>query len=71
MFLADNRRQAKVCEASERMGSNVGTVLVVTKVFSEQLFAPVRSGDARFDRNLRYGESPEKNIGCENTLFRK
>jgi len=58
VFLANNRSQAKVREASERLGSNIGTVLVVTEVFSEHLFASVWSGEARFNGYPRNGESP-------------
>jgi len=69
VFLADNRGKAKVCETSQRLGGNVGTVLVVTKVFSEQLFAPVRSGEARFNRYLRYKESPKRILDAKTHSF--
>jgi hypothetical protein len=62
VFLADNRGQAKVSEASEHLGSNIGTVLVVTEIFSEQFFASVWSGEARLDRYPRNRESPNRTL---------
>jgi hypothetical protein len=56
VFLANNRGQAKVGEASEHLGGNIGTVLVVAEVFGEQFFVSVWSREARFDgypRNRR------------------
>ena len=58
VFLANNRGQAKVCEASEHLGSNIGTILVVAEVFGEQFFASVRSREARVNGHSRNGESP-------------
>jgi hypothetical protein len=53
VLLANNRGKAKVRKASENLGGNIGTVFMVTEVFSEQFFAPVRSGEARFNGNPR------------------
>jgi hypothetical protein len=58
VFLANDRGQAKVREASEHLGSNIGTVLVVAEVFSEQFFASVRSREPRLDGYPRNRESP-------------
>jgi hypothetical protein len=58
VFLANNRGQAKVSEASEHLGSNIGTVLVVAEVFGEQFFTSVWSRKARFNGYPWYGESP-------------
>jgi hypothetical protein len=58
VFLANDRGQAKVGEASEHLGSDIRTVFVVADVFGEQFFASVRSREARFNGYSRNGESP-------------
>src|SRR5580658_546958 len=58
VFLANNRGQAKVSEASEHLGGNIGAVLVVTEVFGEQFFSSVRSREAGLDGYPRNRESP-------------
>jgi hypothetical protein len=44
--------------ASERVCCYVGAIWSVAEVFGEQLFAPVRRGEARLNRYLRNGVSP-------------
>jgi hypothetical protein len=39
--------------ASEHLCCNIRTAWVIAEVFGEQLFAPVRSREARLDRYLR------------------
>jgi hypothetical protein len=46
--------------ASEHLCSNIRTVRVVTEIFSQHFFEPVRSRKARLDRHLRNGESPNR-----------
>ncbi len=58
MFVANDRRKADVPRPSKHLSSNVRTAGVVAKIFSEQLFAPVWSGEACLDRYLRNGEIP-------------
>jgi hypothetical protein len=43
----------------ERLGSNIGTAGLVAQIFCKQFFVSVRSREARFDRYLRNGESPD------------
>jgi len=59
VFLAHNGGQAKVSEASKHLGSNIGTVLVVTEVLGEQFFASVWSGEARLDGYPRNWRIPQ------------
>jgi hypothetical protein len=63
VFLANNRGHAKVREASQRLGSNIRTILVVAEVFGEQFFASVWSREARFNDYPRNGDPP---IECFN-----
>jgi hypothetical protein len=58
VLLANNRGHAKVGEASQHLGSNIGAVFVVAEVFGEQFFAPVRSREARLNSYPRNRESP-------------
>jgi hypothetical protein len=52
--------KAELPRASERVGSNIGTTRVIAKIFCEQFFAPVWSLEARLDRYLRNGDSPDR-----------
>jgi hypothetical protein len=45
---------------SECVGSNIRTSRMVAKVFSDQLFAAVRSSEARLDRYLRNSGSLDR-----------
>ena len=58
MLIANDSDSSEFHHASEHLGSNIGTAGVVTEIFSEQFFAPVRSREARLDRHLRNGSIP-------------
>ena len=55
VLVANGCDKAELLRASERVSSNIGTAWVVTEVFGELFFAPVRSCEARLDRYLRNG----------------
>jgi len=57
--------------ASERMGSNIGTVRVVAEIFSELFFTAVRSHHARLNRDLRNRESPNQMFGLSRIIIGK
>ena len=73
MLVANDRDGAEFRHAAEHSGSYVGATRVVTKVFSEQLFAPVWSREARLDRHMWNGESPTEYLYCviDRGLMRK
>jgi hypothetical protein len=58
VLVANGCDKAELLRASERVSSNIGTPRVIAKIFSEQFFAAVWSLEARLDRYLRNGESP-------------
>ena len=58
MLVASHSDKAEFRQDSEHLCSNIRTLWVVTKVFGEFFFAPIRSRKARLDRHLRNGESP-------------
>jgi hypothetical protein len=60
VLVADSRHNADLSDASERVGSNVGTARLVAQIFSKQFFVSVRSRQARLNRYLRNGESPNR-----------
>ena len=58
VLVASHSDKAEFRQDSEHLCSNIRTLWVVTKVFGEFFFAPIRSRKARLDRHLRNGESP-------------
>jgi hypothetical protein len=60
MLVANDGGIAEFHHTTEYLGSNMGASRVVTEIFSEQFFAPVRSRETRLDRHLRNGESPNR-----------
>jgi hypothetical protein len=58
VLVAGGRHDADLSDATECVGSNIGTARMVAEIFSEQFFDPVRSREARFDRYLRNRGSP-------------
>jgi hypothetical protein len=60
VLVADGRHRANLSHEPERMGGNVGTARLVAEILGEQFFAPVRRREARLDRYLRNGESPNR-----------
>jgi hypothetical protein len=60
VLVANRSHDADVPNASEHLGSNVGAAWVIAEVFGEQLFAPVRRGEACLNRYLRNGVSPDQ-----------
>ena len=50
--------KAEFPRASERVGGNIRTSRVIAQIFSEQFFATVWRLEARLDRYLRNGGSP-------------
>ena len=60
MLVANDSDKAEFRHASEHLGCNIRTARVVADVFGEQFFAPVWSLEARLDRYLRNGESPNR-----------
>ena len=56
VLVADGGDDADFPHAAENVCSNVGTPRVVTEVFCQKFFAPVRRCQARLDRYLRNGE---------------
>jgi len=58
VLVANGCHSANLSHAPERMGGNIRTAGVVTEVFSELFFAPVRSRKTRPDRYLWNGKSP-------------
>lgn len=59
MLVANDNGVAQFHYASQHVSSNIGTAWVIAEVFGEQLVVPVCSGEARFDRHVRNGESPQ------------
>ena len=55
VLITNDRDEAELRHTSERPGRDIGTTRVVTNIFSEQFFAPIRSRKARFDRYQRNG----------------
>ncbi len=49
VLVANGRHRADFFQTSQHLGSNVGTARVVADIFRKQLFAPIRSGEARLD----------------------
>ena len=60
VLVANGRGKSELPYTSQNAGSNIRTAWVVADVFREQFFAPVWSCEARFDRYLRNGESPNR-----------
>jgi hypothetical protein len=58
MLVAYGCYSADLSHTPEHVGSNVGTTCLIAQIFCEQLFAPVRSREARLDRYLRNGKPP-------------
>jgi hypothetical protein len=58
VLVASHSDKAEFPQDSEHLRSNIRTVWVVTEVFGEFFFAPIRSREARLNRHLRNGESP-------------
>ena len=56
MLVANGGDGADFSHAAEHVCSNVGTPRVVTEIFCQKFFAPVRRCQARLDRYLRNGE---------------
>jgi hypothetical protein len=63
VLFANCGADADPLHASERMGSNIGTVRVVAEIFRELFFTAVRSHHARLNRYLRKRESPNQMFG--------
>jgi hypothetical protein len=59
VLVTNGCHHAEFYYASEHVGSNVMTSGVVAEIFGEQFFAPVWSFEARLDRYLRNGGSPQ------------
>jgi hypothetical protein len=57
VLIANDRDKTEFPHASEGMRSYIGTARVVTEILGEQLFAPVRSHQARLYRYQRNGKS--------------
>ena len=57
MIVANSRYNAEFPYAPEHAGSNIVTASVVTEIFREEFFPPVRRCEARLDRYLRNVES--------------
>jgi hypothetical protein len=58
VLVTNGRDNADFSNASEHMGSNIGTARVVAQILREELFVPVWHCDARLDRHLRNRSSP-------------
>ena len=58
VLVASGGQGANFSYAPKCLSSNVGTVRVVTEIFSEQFVAPVWSREARFDGYLRNRRIP-------------
>jgi hypothetical protein len=59
VLVTNDRGKAEFPRTSERVGSDIRTFRVVAKIFSEQFFATVWRLEARLDRYLRNGASPQ------------
>ena len=66
MLVAYGCNSADLFHAPEHLSSNVGTVRVIAEIFSEQFFAPVRSREARPNRYLRNGGTPNRSPPLSN-----
>lgn len=53
MLVANGGDDAHFPHAAERVCSNIGTTRMVTEIFRQEFFAPVRRSEARLDRYLR------------------
>ena len=62
VLAANGSDKAEFRRVSEHLGCNIRTAWVVTEIFGEQFFAPIRRREARLDRYLRYGEIPDPSI---------
>lgn len=61
VLVANDSAKSEFHHTSQHMGSNIRTAWVVADVFGEQFLTPVRSREARLNRHLRNGESPQRN----------
>ena len=60
VLVTNGRGKAEFPRASERVGGNIRTSRVIAQIFSEQFFATVWRLEARLDRYLRNGRSPDR-----------
>jgi hypothetical protein len=60
MLIANRSDGTDLPYAPKRLSRNIGTAGMVTQVFREEFFAPVRIREARLDRYLRNGEPPNR-----------
>jgi hypothetical protein len=60
VLVADSCDNAEFPHAAEYVSSNMRTVRPITQILRKQFFPPVRSREARLDRYLRNGESPNR-----------
>ena len=58
MLVADRCHDADLPHAPEHVGRDVGTARLVTQIFCQEFFAPIRRLEARFYRYLRNSELP-------------
>ena len=58
VFVTGGRHRADFPHEPEGMSRDIGATRVVTQIFRELLFTPVRRLEARLDRYLRNLESP-------------
>ena len=56
VLVANHGHEAKLRNATEHAGSNIGTARVVANIFRENFFAAVWSRDARLNRYPRNGK---------------
>lgn len=69
MLFAHCGANADSLHASERMGSDIGTVRVVAEIFRELFFTAIRSHHARLNRYLRNRESPNQMFGLSGMII--
>ena len=60
MLVTNGCGKAEFPRASERVGRDIRTSRVVAEIFSEQFFATIWRLEARLDRYLRNGGSPNR-----------
>jgi hypothetical protein len=60
VLVANSSNKAEFQHVPEYLGRNIRTARVIAEIVGERFFPAVWSREARFDRYLRNGESPNR-----------
>jgi len=73
MLVADSGYNANFSHTAEDVGGNIGATWMVTEIFCQEFFAPIRRCETRLDGYLRNGDPLIKylmrNTGFASTFF--